>query len=326
MMKNILGCLFLLIALAACPLGAAAQMPAKVVQAGKQAVKASEAAARAVPVKVPVSVPKVAVMETGFRVLPPNPGSMVQPALMPVNVPAGTSDLLSVTNPAARNQRPLWQQIQRDIKAAQLKKLHAEQIELFEAKQALPKLEEKEAFFTENLYDYSPDTAIRAESIALPVMTEPGMLYRGLALDKEGKSIANILDNGLRVKDAGDDSSTLITAYASHSQVAAHVLQTAATKVTNLTNSPQSAVYWAYKRLTAELQIPVVVQVSGRTETSSIVVETHDIPAGNLTVLAKLKINDHARWCKIERAYTLGGKPAFKVTPFEYRLKEPAGK
>ena len=121
-------------------------------------------------------------------------------------------------------------------------------------------------------------------------------------------------------------SSTLITAYASHSQVAAHVLQTAATKVTNLTNSPQSAVYWAYKRLTAELQIPVVVQVSGRTETSSIVVETHDIPAGNLTVLAKLKINDHARWCKIERAYTLGGKPAFKVTPFEYRLKEPTGK
>ena len=154
----------------------------------------------------------------------------------------------------------------------------------------------------------------------MPVIAEPNVLYRGLALDGEGKSIANILDNGLRVQDAGDESTTLTTAYASHSQVASHVIATANTKVTNLTSSPQGAVYWLYKRLTPELQVPVLVQVYGVEGEGSLVVENKDIPAENVNVLAKLKINDQARWCLIERA-SEEGQIGFKITPFEYVLK-----
>ena len=282
-----------------------------------------------VPVKVITQVSKEAVSATGkdvaLTVLPPISGGLIyDPFIRPITTGA-VSDLpntsaVTATTPLvtkARQQRSLVEQIQRNIKAVQLKQLHAEQIELFRAKEKLPKAVEEESFFTENLYDISPDAAIRAESIELPVMIEPGMLYRGLALEREGKSIANILDNGLRVQDAGSESSTLITAYASHSQVASHVVRTADTKVTNLTNSPKSAVYWLYKRLSTELQIPVLVQVSGRTETGSLVVENKDIPPTQLTVFAKLKINNQARWCRVERAYNKDGILGFKITPFE---------
>jgi hypothetical protein len=65
------------------------------------------------------------------------------------------------------------------------------------------------------------------------------------------------------------------------------------------------------------LQIPVLVQVSGRTETGSLVVENKDIPPTQLTVFAKLKINNQARWCRVERAYNKDGILGFKITPFE---------
>ena len=277
------------------------------------------------------TVAKGAVMP---KPLPPLPGTFVQPAFAQTGVAAATAELpaqaavsaaqaasISPVVTAPKAERSVLEQIQRDLKAKKLKELHAQQVALAQAKENLPKLQENEAFFTADLTPYAPDHEIRAEQIELPAIREPGILYRGLALDSQGNSVANILENGLRVEDAGDESTTLITAYASHSQVASHVVATANRKVTNLTDSPRGAVYWLYKRLSANLQMPVLVQVTGIERSGSLVVETEDIPAENLTVFAKLKINDHARWCKIERTSNDEGLVGFKVTPFEYVLK-----
>ncbi len=274
---------------------------------------------------------------THLHPLPPIPGGFVHDPFLRthhiVTTVNNTERLVTktVVNPsiphstapvtAARMQRSWMEQMQRDWKARQLKKQHAESVALAQARASLPKPVESEAFFTHSLEAVSPDKTIRAERIALPTLKEPGFLYRGLALDAEGTSIANILENGLRVQDAGDESTTLITAYASHSQVPSHIIATANKKVTNLTDNPQSAVYWLYKRLTPELQVPVLVRVSGRTETGSLVVETKDIPADQLTVFAKLKINNQARWCQIKRAVDENGQAGFKITPFEHVLK-----
>ena len=222
--------------------------------------------------------------------------------------------------PGKISQRSLWEQTKRDWKAHRLKQEHTAAVAFKQAKANLPQLQPEESFFTTTFNEVEPDKAVRAERIMLPIMKEPGVLYRGLVLSADGNAIANILLYGLRIQDnVGKEANTRILALSSHSRY--HVMHNSKVKTTNLTDSPQDAVFWCYKRLTPQTPVPVIVQVTGVKGSGPIIQISDDIPAENINVFAKLKVNGQARWCLIELACDDNGQAGFKITPAQYVVK-----
>lgn len=228
-------------------------------------------------------------------------------------------------------QRSWLEQQKRNWKAAQLKKqrhqqqfqaLKAEldQQELELAKAALPPLVEAQKFQVNDFNDFVP-VARQQPKPAVPYAAELGTIaYRGLALASDGNSVRNILKNGLRLQDAGEENSTLRLAYASHGGYDAmrFFLEN---PVTNLTYGPNSASSWGARRLSNDLPILTLVKVRGSFDGSSLEVATEDIPASQIEELAvRLNLNGNLTWCKV----TLEEDDTFILTPYEpfYELQK----
>lgn len=220
----------------------------------------------------------------------------------------------------ATTQRSWWEQQQRNRKAHQLHKTRQardlqEQIQAQEiaARQAilakLPKANLKHQFITQDFTPFLPET-IPAEE--LPLATEPGILFRGLALPADGQAVQNILQNGLRVADTGKEANTRNLAMGGGMPGMGQAL--ANTPVTNLTSFPMNAATWAVKRMTDEKQLIAIVAVNGQTQAGKTVLVAQDIPADQITHLfVPLNLNNAAVWCKIE----LTENSAFLVTPYD---------
>ncbi len=202
------------------------------------------------------------------------------------------------------DQRSWLVQQQRNYQAWKLKRLHARQI-------ALPHLRPQEAFHTADFKAFIADTAIIP---ALPFTQRPDYLYRGLGLQEDGAALANILQNGLRVEDAGNYSDKLLLSLAITPEDASLI---SAHKYTNLTSSPQMALRYALKnkRRCAKNVLPVIVAVQGEAEYTTVVRVQHDIAPTHIPyVIALLQINGTSTWCRIEQA-----QDGFLVTPYEVK-------
>ena len=134
-------------------------------------------------------------------------------------------------------------------------------------------------------------------------------MYRGLGLAADGASLRNILENGLLIKDVGRNSNDRRLAYASAGGMAA-LKAVARERVTNLTDSPDSALHYAWRH--AGNGLVVMVSVKESVERGAIVTVAHDIPAEQIhEVIALLEVNGKPAWCKIEPA-----EDGFKITPY----------
>lgn len=133
------------------------------------------------------------------------------------------------------------------------------------------------------------------------------LIYRGLALDTDGKAIRNILENGLRTQDVGREASTLALSLAGPMSRSAAVRA----PITNLTDSASDAVMWAGIRL-SKGQIPVIVVVKSP-QKGNIITTSRDIPAEDIyAAVTLLNVNGIPTWCKVE----LEGD-GFRITPYE---------
>ena len=224
----------------------------------------------------------------------------------------------------AAKRRTWWEQQKRNLKAAQLKKqrrqqhfqalkaeLEQQEVEL--AKAALPPLLEEQKFQVNDFSDFVP-VARQQPKPMVPYVAQPGTIaYRGLALATDGNSVRNILKNGLRLQDAGEENSTLRLAYASHGGYDAmrFLLEN---PVTNLTYGPRSAASWGARRLAQDLPILTIVKVKGTFDGDSLETVTEDIPASQIEELAvRLNLNGNLTWCKV----TLQPDDTFMLTPYE---------
>ena len=220
----------------------------------------------------------------------------------------------------ATQQHTWWEQQKRNWKAHQLHQQRRardleQQLQTQElaARQAilakLPKANLEHQFITQDFTPFLPET-IPAEE--LPLATEPGILFRGLALPANGQAVQNILQNGLRVADVGTEANTRNLAIGGGMPGMGQAL--ANTPVTNLTSFPMNAATWAVKRMTDEKQLIAIVAVNGQTQAGKTVLVAQDIPAGQITHLfVPLSLNNTAVWCKVE----LTESGTFLVTPYD---------
>lgn len=258
----------------------------KIPQAAESAAKAARQSA-AVAVKVP-AVPKVPSVPTP-PVVPAHPR-------VAAFVNQHPHTLVGLQKMVGLSTRQAW---------TNLKQLGA----VYTPKNPRPKLLEEQAFVTEDFTQLIPAPKGKDEAPTLiPFQNQRGLIYRGLALNADGKAIRNILENGLRVQDSGEESNTLRIAYASRGGPSA--VKTVLDPVINLTSGPNSASSWAAKRMRHQ-DIRVVVVVHSQ-EQGSIIVETKDIPPADIyAVTALLNIDGTRTWCKVE----LEGEN-FRITPY----------
>lgn len=231
---------------------------------------------------------------------------------------------------SAPNRSWATQQI-RNIKAYQIKKERRQQEQL--RKQAQEKFElamqEMPLLLTEKSFDATDLSAYIPQHNQQPKPTVPFLplagevAYRGLSLSADGDSIRNILTNGLRLQDAGEENSTLRLAYASHGGYYAmrHLLEN---PVTNITYGPNSAATWGAKHLGHSLPILTIVKIKGNFLGDSMETVTEDIPASQIEELVvRLNLDDNLTWCKVQ----LNPDNSFTLTPYEpkYKSKEARG-
>lgn len=168
------------------------------------------------------------------------------------------------------------------------------------------------ALLTENAFTAPDFKALRYKDglvPPLPFVRHPHYMYRGLGLAADGASLRNILENGLLIKDVGRNSNDRRLAYASAGGMAA-LKAVARERVTNLTDSPDSALHYAWRH--AGNGLVVMVSVKESVERGAIVTVAHDIPAEQIhEVIALLEVNGKPAWCKIEPA-----EDGFKITPY----------
>ena len=224
-----------------------------------------------------------------------------------------------LNTPKATVQRPWVQQKLRDLKAYQLhQKRQKRDVELQIQAQALASREALLATLPQanptQQFTVSDFTALVQENqppdTVFPLLEEQGTLLRGLALPTDGKAIQNILQNGLRVADAGPEANTLNLAVSGGQRGFASL---ANHPVTNLTSSPTEAIKWAAKRRCDEKPLLAVVVVNGQTKSGNIVQEAADIPASQIThFFAPLALHEKTVWCNIQLAPNGG----FLVTPY----------
>lgn len=230
---------------------------------------------------------------------------------------------IAQTQLPAAAQRSWLEQQKRDMKAWQIKHqrhLAQQQIakralaekEYQKALASLPRLQPTQTFKVANFSAHVP-TLNQLPKPTVPFAANPGNIaYRGLALAADGSSVANILKNGLRLQDAGEDSNTLRIAYASHGGYDA--IKSVLDPVTNLTYGPNSAVSWGAKRLSNDLPILTIVKIRGTFEGTSVEIATEDIPASQIEeVIVRLNIEGKSTWCKVE----LNEDNTFTLTPYE---------
>ena len=230
----------------------------------------------------------------------------------------------ATTTGVSSKPRSWLTQQQRDIKAWQLKKQRAEnqkkQLELAKqqadieaAKAAAPLLLTEHAFIVTDFTDFIPSHNQQPRP-KMPFVPEPKVVaYRGLALAADGDALRNILSNGLLLKDAGEENSTLRIAYASHGgyEAVKHFIEH---PVTNVTYGPQSAANWGTRRMEKTLPILTVVKIRGSFSGKSLDVVTEDIPANQIEeVIVRLNIHDTLTWCKVE----LNPDNTFTLTPYQ---------
>ena len=174
---------------------------------------------------------------------------------------------------------------------------------------ALPQLLPQEAFTTRSFEKLIPV----GETIPqVPFAEQEGTLYRGLGLETDGKAIKHILDQGLLVQDAGDYSNMLLVSLMTTPEDAAAA---SASKFTNLTKSPGTALHYAQKngKRDADKVLPVIVAVRGEIEYGKVVRVQHDIPTKNIQeTIVLLQINGTPTWCHVENT-----EDGFLVIPYE---------
>ena len=206
--------------------------------------------------------------------------------------------------------RSWLEQQERNIKAWQLKRQHAQELALYTQFTALPQLQGKRTFQVADLRDFSITDSPKNSIPALPVMEYPNYLYRVLGLNSN-EDIRNILINGLRLQDVGSDSNVLLMMLASSPQKAATL---SSSKYTNLTKSPETALHYALRNSNgASNRMAVIVIVNGEEQYGPIVQVQHDIPATQISaVIALLNIDGVPTWCRVQLR-----EGEFVITPYE---------
>lgn len=205
----------------------------------------------------------------------------------------------------ARNYKAWQLKRQRRLRDAQALKLAQQAQELQARRAALPPLRPEQAFETD---DFTPFVTQELPSAPLPLLEEPGVLYRGLSLPADGTAVKNILTHGLLLKDLGSHATTKLLAVSGGTRGTVSAVK----PITNLTSLPQDAVYWATQHKDHALW--VVVSVEGISQSGKIVMYSADIPASQITqVLIPLQLNAVPTWCKI--SLTQDGR--FWVTPYQ---------
>lgn len=170
-----------------------------------------------------------------------------------------------------------------------------------------PILAQDKTFSSADLTNWIVSRAEAAQAPAFPFDNQRALIYRGMALDGDGKAIRNILENGLRTQDVGKESNTLLISIAGPNAHAAGFCK----PVINLTDSSADAVMWANKRLNKNQTLVVTVVKSN--DKGDIIVTSDNIPAEDIYALtALLKIDGVPTWCKVE----LEGE-GFKITPYQ---------
>lgn len=205
----------------------------------------------------------------------------------------------------ARNYKAWQLKRQRRLRDAQALKLAQQAQELQARRAALPPLRPEQAFETD---DFTPFVTQELPATPLPLLEEPGVLYRGLSLPADGTAVKNILTHGLLLKDLGSHATTKLLAVSGGTRGTVSAVK----PITNLTSLPQDAVYWATQHKGHDLW--VVVSVEGISQSGKIVMYSADIPASQITqVLIPLQLNAVPTWCKI--SLTQDGR--FLVTPYQ---------
>lgn len=234
-----------------------------------------------------------------------------------------------ITTPASSRiatpalERSWLTQQKRNIKAWQLKQqrqkqqlalqeIQLEELKLRLAKEKLPPLLHEKSFTVASLENLVP-TSQQMPNPVVPFVTEPKKIaYRGLALSSDGSAIKNLLQNGLRLQDAGKENSTLRMAYSSHTGWKT-MAQIAKNPVTNISNTPQDAANWGARRLNKDRPILTLIKIKGEFQGKSIEIVTTDIPADQIEEIAvRLNIDGNLTWCKVQ----LGEDGALLLTPY----------
>ena len=144
----------------------------------------------------------------------------------------------------------------------------------------------------------------------LPWKKEPGTLYRGMALSVNGAAMRNILENGLRIEDVGPKSHDLSIIYATATFPRA-LKDLPKKPVTNLTNNPKTALFYATARR-AKGSLMVLVKVSGIAEDKDIVQVAEDIPASQIEeMIACVSWNGTPVWARVKLH-----ENGFELTPY----------
>ncbi len=222
--------------------------------------------------------------------------------------------LVEPAETAVPKTRSWIEQQQRNVKAWQLKRAHAKQIAFTQALAALPQLQTEQTFYADDLSGLLLKEHQVRQLPPLPLMQRPNYLYRGLSLDRDGESLRKILHHGLLLQDVGHFSNSLLMSLANTPHDAAAI---SSTKYTNLAQSPQTALQYAFRKVNIDSDdvLPVVISVTDLEEHGAVVRVQHDISAEHLSeVTALLKINDTPTWCSVK----LEGSN-FKITPYEIK-------
>ena len=255
----------------------------KVPQAAESAAKAARQSA-AVTVKVP-AVPKVPSVQTP-PVVPAHPR-------VAAFVNQHPRTLVGLQKMVGLSTRQAW---------TNLKQLGA----VYTPKNPRPQLQDANSFTTVDLTEFAvPNTPGQALP-EFPFQNQRGLIYRGMALDADGKAIRNILKNGLRTQDVGKESNTLLYSMAGPNARTAAVRQ----PLINLTDSGNDAVMWANRLRKQQILVVTVVKSNS---TGSIITSPTDIPVDDIYAqTALLKVNGKPTWCKLE----LEGND-LRVTPYQ---------
>lgn len=196
----------------------------------------------------------------------------------------------------ARRARDLEAQIQAQERAAR---------EAILAK--LPKANPAHQFIAQNFNELIP-AQIPAEE--LPLVAQPGVLFRGMALPTDGEAVKNILQNGLRLEDLGSHATTKLLSISGGARGAVSSVR----PVTNLSSIPSEALYWATQRIEPGKELPVITVVKNQTQSGEVVLVSQDIPAEDIThVLVPVNYNGKPVWGNVELAPDGG----FLVTPYD---------
>ncbi len=256
---------------------AAQKNPAKIVKTTDAALKAARQAAARIPAapKMPAA-PKAAIT--------PAPHVSVTPAQPRIAkfVTDHQRTLVGLQKMVGVSTRSAWENLQQ---------LGA----VYTPKSPRPLLAQEHSFTAADLTELAVSREEALQAPAFPFQNQRQLIYRGMALDTDGKAIRNILENGLRTQDVGKEANTLILSIAGP-----HSWDPAIRKpLINLTDSSADAVMWAGKRLT-QGQI-MVVSVVKSNRTGSIITASENIPTSEIYAqTALLKINGKPIWCKLE--------------------------